>query len=45
MKKNVFKRQILHEHYKDTLFGKRQVTYGMNILRSDRHEIFGMHMN
>ena len=45
MKKNVVKKQILHEHYKETLFGKKQLTHGMDILRSDGHEIFGMPMN
>ena len=42
VKKNVVKKQILQEHYKETLFGKKQLTHGMNILRSDGHEIFGM---
>ena len=39
------KKQILHEHYKETLFGKKQLTHGMNILQSNRHKIFGMRVN
>ena len=29
----------------DSFFNKKKLTHGMNILRSDRHHIFGMRMN
>ena len=35
----------MHEHYKETLFGKEQKRHGMNIIRSEGHEIYGMHLN
>ena len=35
----------MHEQYKETLFGKQQLWNGMNILRSEGHEIYGMHVN
>ena len=45
VKKCVVKKQIMHEQYKETLFGKKQLWHGMNILRSKGHEIYGMHVN
>ena len=45
MKKNVVKKQIKHEQYKEVLFGAKQLRHGMNILRSEGHEIYGMHIN
>jgi len=45
VKKCVVKKQIMHEQYKETLFGKKQLWHGMNILRSQRHEIYGMYVN
>ena len=33
-----------HEQYKETLLGAKQQRHGMNILRSEGHEIYGMHM-
>ena len=35
----------MHEQYKETLFGTTQLWHGMNILRSEGHEIYGMHLN
>ena len=35
----------MHEQYKETLFGKTQLWHEMNILRSQRHEIYGMCVN
>ena len=43
--KSVVKKRIMHEQYKETLFGKEQLWHGMNILRSEGHEIYGMHLN
>ena len=46
VKKCVVKKQIMHEQYKETLFGKKQLWHGMNILRSQKgHEIYGMYVN
>ena len=45
VKKSVIKKQIKHEQYKTTLFGTQQMWHGMNILRSEGHEIYGMHVN
>jgi len=44
-KKCVVKKQIMHEQYKETVFGKKQLWHGMNILRSQKHEIYGMYVN
>ena len=45
VKKSVIKKQIKHEQYKETLFGTQQMWHGMIILRSEGHEIYGMHVN
>ena len=45
VKKNVVKKQIKHEQYKQVLFSKEQMWHRMNILRSEGHEIYGMHVN
>ena len=45
MKKSVVKKQITHEQYKETLFVAEQQWHGMNILRSEGHEIYGVHIN
>ena len=45
VKKSVVKKQIMHEQYKETLFGTEQLWHGMNILLSKGHEIYGMHQN
>ena len=45
VEKCVVKKQIMHEQYKETLFGKKQLGHGMDILRSQRHEIYGMYVN
>ena len=45
VKKNVVKKQIKHEQYKQVLFSKEQMWHGMNILRSEGNEIYGMHVN
>jgi len=44
VKKSVVKKQITYEKYKETLFGAEQQWHGMNILRSEGHEIYGMHV-
>jgi len=45
VKKNVVKKQIMHKQYKETLFSAKQQRHGMNILRSEGHEIYGIHIN
>ena len=45
VKMSVIKKQIMHEEYKETLFDTEQLWHGMNILRSEGHEIYGMHVN
>ena len=45
VKKNVVKKQIKHEQYKQVLFKNEQMWHGMKMLRSDGHEIYGMHVN
>ena len=45
MKKSVVKKQIMHEQYKETLIGKKQLWHGVNMLGSEGHEIYGMHVN
>ena len=37
VKKCVVKKRIMHEQYKETLFGKKQLWHGMNILYDLRH--------
>lgn len=32
VKKNIVKKQIRHEQYKEALFGKKELTHGMNIV-------------
>ena len=39
------KKQTTHDQYKDSVFGEKQLWHGMNILRNDGHEIYGMHVN
>ena len=39
VKKNVVKKQIMHEQYKETLFGAKQQWHGMNILRGEGSSI------
>ena len=45
VKKNVVKKQIKHEQYKQVLFKNEQMWHGMKMLRSDGHEIYGIHVN
>ena len=38
-------KEVRHEHFKEALFAKKQFWRGMNILRSEGHEIYGTHVN
>ena len=44
-KKNVVKKHTKHEQYKDALFEKQTFRHGMDVLRSERHRIYGQHLN
>ncbi|KAK3719344.1 hypothetical protein QZH41_000530 [Actinostola sp. cb2023] len=45
VKKATVKTHIRHEQYKEALFEKRTFRHGMDILRSERHHIYGQHLN
>ena len=45
VKKSVVKNHIRHEHYKEALFDKKTFRCGMDVLRSERHRIYGQHLN
>ena len=45
VKKCVTEKKITHEHYKESLFERKQFTHKMKILRSEGHEMYGMCMN
>ncbi|XP_074645871.1 uncharacterized protein LOC141902131 [Tubulanus polymorphus] len=44
VKKNVVKKQIRHEQYKECLFHKKVFQHGMNMLRSEGHKMYGLRM-
>ena len=43
--KNVTKKQITHQNYKQALFNKSVFKHRMNMLRSKDHQIYGLHLN
>ena len=45
VKKNMVKKHIRHEQYKESLFGKQTFHHGMDVLRSERHCIYRQHLN
>ena len=45
VKKNVVKKHIRHEQYKEALFRKRTFRHSMDILRSERHCIYRPRLN
>jgi hypothetical protein len=45
VKKSVINKQIMHEQYKETLYGAKQLWHGAKILRSEGHEIYSMYQN
>ncbi len=45
VKRNVVKKDIRHEQYKTALFEKQTFRHGMDVLRSERHRIYGQHLN
>ena len=44
VKKNVTKRHIRHEQYKEALFEKQTFRHSMDVLRSERHHIYGQRL-
>ena len=45
IKKNVVKKQIKHEQYKECLFNQKTFIHGMEVIRSKGHQIYGQHLN
>ena len=45
VKKNTVKKHIHHEQYKEALFEKQTFRHGMDVLRSERHRIYGQRLN
>ena len=45
VKKNTVKKHIRHEQYKEALFEKQTSRHGMDVLRSERHYIYGQRLN
>ena len=45
VKENVVKKHIRHEQYKEALFEKQTFRHGIDVLRSERHRIYGQHLN
>ncbi|GFR75259.1 hypothetical protein ElyMa_002183000 [Elysia marginata] len=45
VRKNVVKKHIRHEQYKEALFSKKTFRHGMDVLRSKKHHIYGEHLN
>ena len=45
VKKNVVKKHIRHEQYKEALFRKRTFRQSMDVLRSEHHRIYGQRLN
>ena len=45
VKKSTVKKPIRHEQYKEVLFGKETFHHGMDVLHSERHRIYGQHLN
>ena len=45
VKKSVVRKNIYHGQYRETLLDKKTFRHGMDVLRSERHHIFGQHLN
>ena len=45
VKKYVIKKHINFENYKDALFNKTKYTHEMNMIRSQKHQIYGLKIN
>ena len=45
VKKNVVKKSIRHKQYREALFSKKTFRHGMDVFRSEKHHIYGQHLN
>ena len=45
VKKSVVRNHIRHEQYVESLFSQKTFHHGMDVLRSERHRIYGQHLN
>ncbi|KAK3748543.1 hypothetical protein QZH41_001377 [Actinostola sp. cb2023] len=45
IRKATVKNHIRHEQYREALFEKKTFRHGMDVLRSERHHIYGQHLN
>ena len=45
VKKNVVKKNITHKQYREALFSKKTFRHGMDVLWSEKHHIYGQHLN
>ena len=45
IKKNVIKKNIMHEDYKETLFNNKQMHHKMKTIRSQNHELSSYEIN
>ena len=45
VKRNVVKKHIRHEQYREAFFGKQTFRHEMDDLRSKKHRLFGQHLN
>ena len=45
VKKYVVKKHLRHDQYKESLFNSKTFRHGMNTLRSEGHQIYGLHVN
>ena len=43
-KKSGVKKYILYEQYKEALFDQKMLRHGMDVLRSQKHRIYGQHV-
>ena len=45
VKTNVIEKEIMHQHYREAPFERKQYMHKMKILRSEGHDLYGMCMN
>ncbi|KAK3711644.1 hypothetical protein QZH41_000882 [Actinostola sp. cb2023] len=45
VRKATVKNHIRHEQYLESLFEKKTFRHGMDVLHSERHHIYGQHLN
>ena len=45
VKKCVVKKQLRHEQYKEALFDRKTFRHGMDMLRSERHQMYGIRVH